>query len=96
MTHATKIFCSSVPGLIKDCYHVMIAIAIFIATMGLHGIQRKFSHDVAATSKLNPTEAIHYKIIVVETILCGKNSIQGPVLLKLQFVGLQTTRPSIH
>ena len=34
--------------------------------------------------------------IVIETILGGKNSVQGPLLLKLLFVGLKTMSPSIH
>ena len=34
--------------------------------------------------------AIYYSLqdIVIETILCGKNSVQGPLSLKLLFVGL--------
>ena len=34
--------------------------------------------------------------IVFETILGEKNSVQGPPLLKLLFVGLKTMSPSIH
>ena len=34
--------------------------------------------------------------IVTETILGRKNSVQGPLLLKLLFLGLKTMSPSIH
>ena len=34
--------------------------------------------------------------IVIETILVRKNSIQGPLFLKLLFVDLKTMSPSIH
>ena len=34
--------------------------------------------------------------IVIETILGGKNSVQGPLLLKLLFVDLKTMSPSIQ
>ena len=34
--------------------------------------------------------------IAIETILVWKNSVQGPFLLKLLFVGLKTMSPSIH
>ena len=34
--------------------------------------------------------------IVIQTILDGKNSVQGPILLKLLFVGFKTMSPSIH
>ena len=34
--------------------------------------------------------------IVIETILGRKNSVQGPLLLKLLFVSLKTISPLIH
>ena len=34
--------------------------------------------------------------IVIKTILGRKNRVQGPLLLKLLFVGLKTIPPSIH
>ena len=34
--------------------------------------------------------------IVIETMLGRKNSVQGPLLLKLLFVGLETISPLIH
>ena len=33
---------------------------------------------------------------VLKTILGGRNSVQGPFLLKSLFVGLKTMSPSIH
>ena len=33
--------------------------------------------------------------LVIETMLSEKNSIQGPLLLKLLFVGLKTMSPSV-
>ena len=34
--------------------------------------------------------------IVIEAILDGKNIVQGPLLLELLFVGIETMSPSIH
>ena len=36
------------------------------------------------------------RYIVIETFLGGKNIVQGPLLLKLLFVGLKTMSPSNH